>query len=155
MMIKKIAAIGDCHKVWYLTCAITSILSLKFISSIYHVAYDSYDESFVVHREDAGILNLVFRMHHSRLHLHDPREEDFIFVNTVDENKISFSQRQINRAEKARTLYAALGYPSERDCQWILRSHQIKDCPVTVQDADVAFKIWVVNIASLKGMTTR
>ena len=103
MRITKIAAIGDGHKVWYSTRAVTNILSLKFVSSIYHVTYDSHDESFIVHRDDAGLPDMVFRMHHSGLHLHDPREEDFIFVNTVDENKLPFSQRQIDLAEKART----------------------------------------------------
>jgi hypothetical protein len=38
----------------------------------------------------------------------------------------------------------------------VIRSnHQIKDCPVTVQDVDVALKIWGKNIAALKGKTTR
>jgi hypothetical protein len=34
-------------------------------------------------------------------------------------------------------------------------SNQIKDCPVTIQDIDVATKIWGKNIAALKGKTTR
>jgi hypothetical protein len=37
----------------------------------------------------------------------------------------------------------------------VIRSNQIKDCPVTVQDVEVAFKIWGKNIAALKGKTTR
>ena len=92
MMINKIVAIGDGNKVWYLSHAVMNILSLKFVFSIYHVTYDSCEESFVVYRKDAGMPNMEFRMHHSGLHLHDPREYDLIFVNTVDENKIPFSQ---------------------------------------------------------------
>jgi hypothetical protein len=37
----------------------------------------------------------------------------------------------------------------------VIRSNQIKDCLVTVQDVDVALKIWGKNIAVLKGKTTR
>ena len=37
----------------------------------------------------------------------------------------------------------------------MIRSNQIKDCPVTVEDVDVALKIWGKNIAALKGKTTR
>jgi hypothetical protein len=37
----------------------------------------------------------------------------------------------------------------------MIRSNQIKDCPVTVQDVDVSLKIWGKNIAALKGKTTR
>jgi hypothetical protein len=38
---------------------------------------------------------------------------------------------------------------------WVIQSIQIKDCPVTVQDIDVAQKILGNNIAALKGKTTR
>jgi hypothetical protein len=39
--------------------------------------------------------------------------------------------------------------------KWVIRSNQIKYCPVTVQYIDVALKIWGKNIAALKGKTTR
>jgi hypothetical protein len=39
--------------------------------------------------------------------------------------------------------------------KWLIRRNQIKDCPVTVQDINVALKIWGKNIAALKGKTTR
>jgi hypothetical protein len=57
--------------------------------------------------------------------------------------------------EEARALYAKLCYPSMRDFKWVVQSNQIKDCPVMVQDIDVATKIWGKNIAALKGKTTR
>ena len=95
-------------------------------------------------------------MHESGLHYYDPREnEQLAFVNTVSENKEGFTKRQIKGAETARTLYATLSYPSMKDFKWVIRSNQIKDCPVTVQDVDVALKIWGKNIAALKGKTTR
>jgi hypothetical protein len=37
----------------------------------------------------------------------------------------------------------------------VIRSNQIKDFPVTVQDIDMALMIWGKNIAALKGKTTR
>jgi hypothetical protein len=42
-----------------------------------------------------------------------------------------------------------------KDFKWVIQIKQIKDCPVTVQDIDVARKIWGKNIAALKGRTTR
>jgi hypothetical protein len=42
-----------------------------------------------------------------------------------------------------------------KDFKWVIRSNQIKYCPVTVQDIDVALKIWGKNIAALKGKTTQ
>jgi hypothetical protein len=42
-----------------------------------------------------------------------------------------------------------------KDFTWVIQSNQIKDFPVTVEDIDVALKIWGKNIAALKGKTTR
>ena len=42
-----------------------------------------------------------------------------------------------------------------KDFKWVIQSNPIKDFPVTVQDVDVAMKIWGKNIAALKGKTTR
>ena len=144
------------HKdVWFSKRAITNIIALSNLIEQYRVTYDSNDLMFVVHRESENKPNMEFRMHSSGLHYYDPRREPFAFVNTVSENKEGFTKRQIKGAEVARTLYATLSYPSWKDFKWVIRSNQIKDCPVTVQDVDVALKIWGKNIAALKGKTTR
>jgi hypothetical protein len=96
----------------------------------------------------------IIRMHESGLHYFDPRDESFTFVSTVSENKEGFTKRQIKCVEEARALYAKLCYPSTKDFKWVVQSNQIKDCPVTIQDIDVATKIWGKNIAALKGKTT-
>jgi hypothetical protein len=41
-----------------------------------------------------------------------------------------------------------------KDFKWVIRSNQKKDYPVTIQDIDVAAKIWCKNISALKGKTT-
>jgi hypothetical protein len=64
-------------------------------------------------------------------------------------------KRQIKGAELAQTLFKTLSYPSIKYFKWVIRSNQIKDCPVTVQDIDVALNIWGKNIAALKGKTTQ
>ena len=66
-----------------------------------------------------------------------------------------FSKRQIKEAETARKLYDTLSYPSLKDFKWVIRSNQIKNCPVTIENIDVAHKVWGKNIAALKGKTTR
>ena len=67
----------------------------------------------------------------------------------------AFSKRQIIAAEKARNLYAGLGYPSLTDYKWILQSDQIQECPVSFNDDVVAEKVWGPNISALKGKMTR
>ena len=94
-------------------------------------------------------------MHESGLHYFDPRNEEFAFINTVSGNMEGLTKRQIKGAEAAWSLYAKLSYPSWKDYKWVIQSNQIKDCPVMVQDVDVALKIWGKNIAALKGKTTQ
>jgi hypothetical protein len=95
-------------------------------------------------------------MHNSGLHYYDPRKEHHTtFVNTVSENKTGLTKRKIKCAEIAQNLCKTLSYPSMKDFKWVIRSNQIKYCPVTIQDIDVATKIWGNNIAGLKGKTTR
>ena len=66
------------------------------------------------------------------------------------------SQREkIKGAEVARSLYATLIYPSPKDYKLVVRRNQIKNCPVTVLDVEVTWKVWIKNIVSLKGKTTR
>ncbi len=52
----------------------------------YRVMYDSSEETFLVHREAAGLSNLLFKEHGNGLHFFDPRQADFAFVKTVESN---------------------------------------------------------------------
>ena len=52
-----------------------------------------------------------------------------------------FSKCHIIEVEKARSLQAALGYPSDNDMKWILKSNQVNKCPVMHDDAATADKI--------------
>jgi hypothetical protein len=108
---------------------------------------------FVVHRELEGKPDMEFRMHKSGLHYFDPRDSEFTFVNTVSKNMAGFTKRQIKEAEVAQSLYSKLNYPSWKDCKLMIRSNQIKDCPVTVNHVDTALKIWGKNVMALKGKT--
>jgi hypothetical protein len=99
---------------------------------------------------------MEFKMHKGGLHYYYLRKEHHMTsVNTVSENKTGFTKRQIKCVEIARNLYKTLSYPSMKDFKWIIRSNQIKDFPVMIQDIDVATNIWGKNIATLKGKTTR
>jgi hypothetical protein len=158
MLVRHKATIpGYKKKVWFSTQAITNIVALSNLIQQYRITYDSNDLMFVVHREPDKP-NMEFRMHESGLHYYDPRTrktERMSFINTVAENKTSFSKQQIKAAEVTRSLYRTLDCLSMKDFKWIIQSHQIKDNPVTVQDVEVAISIWGKNISALKGKTTR
>ncbi|MGL6132320.1 MAG: hypothetical protein ACRCZ9_11980, partial [Fusobacteriaceae bacterium] len=156
MNVNKVASIGSGQPpVWFSDKAITNILCLKDAIARYRVTYDSENMAFVIHREEKGLHNMVFKMHNSGLHYYDPSKEEFAFINTVHDNKLPFTKRQLKNAEKAKELYASLAYPSDADYKWILKTNQIKNCPVSMEDAEVAKKVWGQNVASLKGKTTR
>jgi hypothetical protein len=158
MLVRHKATIpGYKKKVWFSTRAITNIVALSNLIQQYCITYDSNDLMFVVHREPDKP-NMEFKMHESGLHYYDPhtrKNEKILFINTVTENKTSFSKQQIKAAKVAQTLYRTLDRPSMKDFKWIIQSHQIKDNPVTVQDVEVAISIWGKNISALKGKTTR
>jgi hypothetical protein len=147
---------GNKNNFWFSTRAITNIISLRNLIDQYHVTYYSDDLMFVVHRESDSKPKMEFRMNESGLHYYDPRKEHHhTFVNNVSENKTGFTNRQIKGAELALTLYKTLSYPSMKDFKWVIRSNQIKDCPIKIHGIDVAMKIWGNNISALKGKTTR
>ncbi len=156
LIVYHIANVTDYDEpVWFSKKAIANIFALKIMKKQYKVTYDSSEESFLVHCKAAGLPNLLFKEHANGLHFFDPRQVDFAFVETVESNMQLFSKRQVARADKACSLYASLRFPSKQDFLWILRFNQIKDCPVMVEDAMAAYKIWGPSVAALKGKTVR
>ena len=85
---------GYKKKVWFSTRAIADIVALTNLIQQYLITYDSNGLMFVVHREPDKP-HMEFRMHKSGLHYYDPRtrkNKRMLFINTVAENKSSFSK---------------------------------------------------------------
>jgi hypothetical protein len=111
-----IADVADCDEpVWFSKKAITNIFTLKNMKKQYRVTYDSSEETFLVHCEAVGLPNLLFKEHGNGLHFFDWRQVDFAFVKTVESNMRLYSKWRVTRADKARSLYASLGFPSRKD----------------------------------------
>lgn len=156
MKVSKVATIGNGKPdVWFSHRAITNILSMKDVISCYGIMYDTYNHAFVVWREDSGLPNMIFNMHSSGLHFYNTTKAEFGFVITVKDNMKLFTTWQIVGVEKACNVLAGLAFPSDSDYNWKLKSNQVHECPVTSDNATVADKIWGINVASLKGKTTR
>jgi hypothetical protein len=76
-----IANVADYDEpVWFSKKAITNIFMLKNMKKEYRVTYDSLEETFLVHREAAGLPNFLFKEHGYGLNFFDPRQADFAFV---------------------------------------------------------------------------
>ena len=76
-------------------------------------------------------------------------------VTTVSENRMNFTERQFQRAKRARKLYHIIGTPTVDDFKCLLRMNAIGNCPVTVEDVNIAEQIFGPDIGSLKGKSTR
>ena len=76
-------------------------------------------------------------------------------VTTVEANKIKYTDREISRADRARALYHAVGTPTPENFKAILRQNIIQNCPVTIEDFNLAEKIHGPDVSSLKGKSTR
>ncbi len=74
--------------------------------------YNSLEETFLVHCKAAGLPNFLFKEHKNGLHFFDPKQVDFAFVDAVESNMRLYSKRQVAHADKARSLYASLRFPS-------------------------------------------
>jgi hypothetical protein len=140
-------------EVWYHPNAITNILSLNNIKNKYRVTYDSEkDNIFFVHKPDAII---KFQESDNGLFFHDVTDRDVILLNTVEENKNKYSERQYKRAVLAQELYTNIGYPSIRDFKALVKNCLINNCPVTIEDIKIAEDIFGPSVYALKGKTTR
>ena len=101
-------------------------------------------------REDKEKPNIQFKMHESVFHCYNATDKSVVLINDVSLNNQLISKRQIKNSEQAKTLYSKLGYSPVKYFRWIVQIQKIVDCPVVVQDIDIAHKIWVKNIEALK-----
>ena len=76
-------------------------------------------------------------------------------VESVEENKEGFTQREVNQAKRARELYTMCIKPTVRNLKHLISGNFVKNCPVTVEDVTIAEKIFGPDIATLKGKSVR
>ena len=76
-------------------------------------------------------------------------------MQTVEENMKMFTDRQVKSASKAQELYEMLQCPSKMDFDTTLQTNAIKGCQVTLDDAQVMWKIWGPSVIKMKGNSTR
>ena len=61
----------------------------------------------------------------------------------------------MTRARAAHDLLHATGCPSVANSKFVLMMNGIANCPITLDDVNIAEQIFGPNMASLKGKTTR
>jgi hypothetical protein len=73
----------------------------------------------------------------------------------LKENREGHTQREFDRARKARTFYHVVGSPIIQNNKAIIWMNTFKNCPVIVADVDLAEKIFGPDLGTIKGKSTR
>lgn len=91
----------------------------------------------------------------SGLYYLDSAEPATVLVNTVADNKSSYTNDDYLRAVRARETQIKIGRPSTKDYIRIVTSNLLPNCPVTKADILAAEHLFGPDVGSLKGKTVR
>ena len=156
------------EKAYYDPTMMTNIFGFAELVSKYRIVYDSdVEDAFKVYTKD-GIIK--FKQNQEGLYVYKPTtnymksvarqkgmnppvERHNYLVSSVEENKMGYTKRQFEDAKRARRLYHIVGCPTVENFKHILRQNIIKNCPVTIEDVNIAERIFGPDIGALKGKT--
>ena len=156
--------------VWYSPKSLANILALCNVRRKYEVKFHTKPdkEHVVIEVIKLDGTTMKFLEYDIDLYVHDvtQSEDKYImcklnqvnpcfFINTVDNNNIHFTKRDIEQGKKARELYACIDRPSMQTYIRYLDNNLIRDCPITASDVHYANKIYGTDLGSLKGKMVR
>ena len=141
-----------------------NILSMRDVTKKFRVTLDTeVEKSINVHVSDERVVK--FKEVGNGLYIWNPEDEEtklsnkkissYSFLTLVEANKRNFTRRELKRADDCRRLFINLGMPGYRKFYKMIETNQIRDCPLTTDDAKRCLHIYGPEIAKLKGCTTR
>ena len=162
--------------VWLDPNGLENILSQSKLSQQYCICYDNwrFGECFYVFKGDGTALVFCARL--NGLHVHDTQDYEIVqvtdllnegvhvgkiqdqgvsLVETVEENKLGMTKKQIVGANAARCLYSMVGQPSIKDFKGMITSNMLRNFPITTEDVDNAEKLYGPDVGALKGKTVQ
>ena len=129
----------------------TNVFSLADMEDKYRVTYDSAKESaFIVHAKNGPVR---FTCSPENLYYYKPKYQGtttgMTLVETLSENMKFYTPHQVECARQARKLLHVLGCPTIPDLKAIIQSNAINNCPVTIDDINMAEKIFGKDIIQI------
>ena len=79
----------------------------------------------------------------------------YSLLNTVADNKLHYSQKEIKGADVARKIQASMGWPSSQSFKHMINNNLIRNCGITSDDVSRAERIYDLPPPILKGKSTR
>ena len=121
----------------------------------YRVRYDSWQEDTFIVNTDKSIRKFVHG--HNNIYKYLPPNENIPvqLLEMIKENKKYYTNHQVQQAKAAQTFLQAVGYPHLRDLKNIISINGVQNCPITIEDINIAEKIYGKDIGSLKGKLKR
>jgi hypothetical protein len=118
-------------KVWYNPNGISNILSLSCVTrSGYQVTFDSAKgNGFILLKPDGSCVE--FEQSDQGLYYIDMAAIGSLFINTVVDNKSSYTNRERTQANLARRIQRIIGRPSTKDFVNIVNKNLLPNCPIT------------------------
>jgi hypothetical protein len=142
-------------KGWYDKNFPVNIISLAAVSDLYHVTYDNMvEDAIIVHIGEGRVIKFV-RIWNNLYAYIPPEMEATALVQTVEENKKAYTDRQFMEAKRAREYYRNSGCPSVETFKKALAMNLFKNMPITTRDVDIAERIFGPDMGALKGKTKR
>ena len=75
-------------------------------------------------------------------------------LNTFKNKIEGFTKKKVRREQEARRLYHQLVAPNMENVEMIIHQNLIKNCTVNTEDVNLANRIFVPDISTLKGRYT-
>lgn len=146
---------GTFGEVYYHPNAVANILCFSDVTQRYNTRYAADKDMFVITNKING-KEIEFRSK-NKLYAWNPRHgiEESILVQTVAENMLPFSKREINDAQEAKSAFIKLGRPAMKDFIDMIRNGKLINCPFTVKDIERATTIYGPDLGAIKGRTVR
>jgi len=136
--------------------SITNLTSMaKLVDQGCSVYVNTDEEDAIKVKNPEGDRIIKFERSENGLYFHDTQNRQIIFLNSQKENSQQYTKRQVAKAKEARNLYQMIGYPSINDFKNAIKYGYIQDCPITVEDINIAEDIFGKDIYALKGKTVR
>jgi hypothetical protein len=83
------------------------------------------------------------------------KSNKYVLVNTAQGNFEGYTRHEIKKAQEARKLQGMIRNPTKQEFAGMVCEKLITNCPVTVQDVHNANRIFGLDLANLRGKTTR